>query len=40
MPPGELLMEGQQKKIYIMGRDCEVETVMRFLKDVETFEEI
>ena len=40
-------MEEQQKKYNIqgnvkmlLGRDCEVEKVRRFLKDIEIFEEI
>ena len=40
-------MEREQKKYNIqgniktlLGRDCDVEMVMRFLKDIEIFEEI
>ena len=40
-------MEGQQKNYNIqgnikilLGRDCDVEKVMRFLKVIEIFEEI
>ena len=47
LPRGVLPMEGHQKKYNIQSdiralliRDCEVDKVMRFLKNLEVFEEI
>ena len=47
LSPRVPLLKSQQKKRNIqgntktlLGSDCEVEKVMRFLKDIEIFEEI
>ena len=36
LPP----MEGQQKKIQLLGKDCEVEKMMRFLREIEMLEKL
>ena len=44
MPPRVPPIEGQQKKILcperyktLLGKDCEVEKIMRFLKEINIF---
>ena len=50
LPHGVPPMEGHQKKIQyprsrsdiktLLGRDCEVEKIIKFLKEIEIFEQI
>ena len=47
LPTGMSPVEGQQTKCNIrgdmkalLGKDCEVEKIMRFLKEIEMYEEI
>ena len=47
LPTGMPLLEGQQRKFNIqvamktlLGRDCEVEKIIKFLKEIEIFEQI